>query len=58
MGQQAFLRWENRLFGTPHWWWRPGNGALLSRLKVLGIGWGHIPSPKETLDPHAPVPAS
>ena len=48
MGQQVFLRWGNGLFGAP--WWRPGGGALLFRVKVLGIGWGHIPLPKETLE--------
>ena len=53
MGQQAFPRWGNGLFGAP-WWSCPGSGALLSRVKVLGIGWDRIPLPKETLDPRLP----
>ena len=50
-GSAGFPQVGKRPFGTP-WWWCPDSGALLSRLKVPGIGWGHIPLPNnQTLLP-------
>ena len=41
-GSAGFPQVGKRPFGTP-WWWCSGSGALLSRVKVLGIGWGQSP---------------